>query len=69
VIGRVVRRPRPAADRVPAHQALLSSPDAVVFTGLPVIADEWDVALGIINTVFGRLEEQFDHAVGMAGSA
>jgi len=34
-----------------------------------VTAHQWDVALGIINTVFGRLEEQFDHAVGMVGSA
>lgn len=60
------------ADRHPlAHPELDPDPeaDAVVFTGLPVTADERDVVLGIITTVFARLEEQFDHALRLVGAA
>lgn len=54
-----------------AHPELDADPeaDAVVFTRLPVTADEQDVAVGLITMVFDRLEKQFDQSLRTVTSA
>ena len=56
------------ADRHPlAHPQLEPDPeaDAVVFTRLPVTAEERAVAIRAVDTVFDRLEAQFDQSLRM----
>lgn len=60
------------ADRHPlAHPVFDPDPeaDAVVFTRLPVTEEERDVALRAIDTVFDRLEAQFDQSLKAIAAA
>lgn len=58
------------ADRHPlAHPDLDPDPeaDAVAFTRLPVTADERDIAIRVVDTVFDQLEMQFDQSLHLVG--